>query len=416
MIIMKNMKKKIAAGLAGVWLLLTAMPVMPSCADEIIGIQSDYTDDGLWMYSDYGDGTVSVTCQDKTITEVEIPSEINGLQITMIEVDCFNGNTDLKSVTIPSTITVIDDYAFYKCESLETIVIPDSVEKIGFQAFYDCISLTEISIPAKVEEIEGWAFEGCNALEAVHVAKSNQNYMDDDGVLFDKNQTELFLYPSARTDTCYTLPDTCTILESYAFIGNSYLKEVDISNAQEVGADLFYYCTALESVTLPDNLEVLNGSVFGNCIALKEISLPAALTTIGSGCFYNCMALENVILPESVTSIESYAFFNCASMKSIHISEHVKTIGEYAFGFYYGSADSEAEEESLQRLPDFEIDADNGTEAFAYAAKYSIKCTGGITQGIVFLYIIIGVLVLAVLFIIGLLIMQHRYKKAHELR
>lgn len=384
---------------------------------EIITLPNGYSEDGVWLYNDYGDGTVSVTCQDNTLTEAEIPAEIDGHVITMVEVDCFKDNPGLKKVTLPETITVIEDYAFYQCYGLEEINIPESVQKIGFQAFCGC-ALREVTIPAGLTEIENFAFEGCNSLRAIHVSKSNQNYLDQDGILFDHDKTKLIVYPSAKTDTSYTVPENCTELESYAFMGNQYLEQIDISVVQEMGEDVFYYCTRLQEITIPDGITELKGSAFGNCIALKKITLPEGITYLGSGCFYNCVMLEEIQLPESLTGMNDFAFFNCGSLKSLTIPESVTTIGDYALGWYYGNDGSNTgndTQDDYKRLPNFEIDADNGTAAFEYAARNSIKCTGGITQGIVFVYIMLGVVALVILAVIGLVIMQKRYQKAHEL-
>ena len=396
--------------IAGLLMVLTCLLPLEARAQDVIALPSGYSEDGLWLYNVYDDGTISITCQDSTITEAVVPAEIDGHTITMIELDCFKDNTSLKKVTLPETITVLEDYAFYLCSGLEEINIPESVEKFGFQTFYGCSSLKEISVPANVTEIEGFTFEGCNSLTAVHVDKANQTYKDVDGVLFTKDGSELILYPSAKTGTNYTVPADCTRLEGYAFMANPYLEEIKIDAVQEMGEDVFYYCTALQQMTIPESITFLQGSMFGNCTSLKSVTLPETLETIGSGCFYNCFALDTITLPESVTAINSYAFCGCASLTSLHVSEHVKTIGEYALGWYYG------EDDELKRLPDFEIDADNGTAAFQYAAENSIKCTGGITQGIIFLYIVIGIVVLVILVVIFLVIMQKRYQKLHDIR
>lgn len=402
---MKFLQSLISVLLASV---LCLMPLSAG-AEEIIQTNGGYSDDGLWYYNDYGDGTVSVVCQDNTLEEVAVPAEINGHKITMIELDCFKDNTNLKKVILPDTITVLEDYAFYLCSGLEEINIPESVEKLGFQTFYGCSSLKEISVPANLSEIEGYTFDGCTALEAVHVDKKNQNYQDKDGVLFSKDGSDLILYPASKTGRSYTVPAECTKLEGYAFMANSYLEEINLNSVTEMGEDVFYYCTALKNMEIPEGITMLTGATFGNCTALKSVILPETLEIIGSGCFYNCLSLENIEIPASVTTINENAFLNCVSMTSITIPETVETIGDYALGFYYG------EEEKHQHLPDFEIDADNGTPAFAYATKFSVKCTGGVTQGIIFVYIVVGIIVIVILAVIGLIIMQKRIQKRHEL-
>ena len=392
-------------------LVMTAFCFLPltASAEEVVQTSGGYSEDGLWYYNDYGDGTVSVVCQDSSITEAVVPSEIDGHKITMVELDCFKDNSSLKKVTLPDTITVLEDYAFYLCSGLEEINIPDSVEKFGFQTFYGCSSLKEISVPAGLTEIEGYTFDGCTSLEAVHVNVKNQNYKDEDGVLFTKDGTDLIVYPAAKQGTSYRVPDSCTRLEGYAFMANSYLEEIKIDSVTEMGEDVFYYCTALKSITIPEGITMLTGAAFGNCTALESVVLPESLQTIGSGCFYNCLQLKEITIPAAVENINSNAFFNCPSLTRITVPETVTQIGEYALGFY------SSDDEMPQHLPDFEIEADNGTAAFAYAVKYNVKCTGGVTQGIVFVYLMIGIVVFVMIAVMVLIITQKRYQKQHEL-
>ena len=121
------------------------------------------------------------------------------------------------------------------------------------------------------------------------------------------------------------------------------------------------------------------------------------------------MALESADLPEGLETVRNYAFFNCPALTNVKLSPNVKTIGDYAFGYYLGSDDKP------KRLPDFEIDAAKNTEAFQYCAKNSIKCTGGVTQGSVFLYIVLGIVGAVILATIVLVILQKKYQKDHEL-
>ena len=395
------MRKRFCAGLLSGVLLLAGMQTLPASADVF---ETD-----LWTVRDYEDGTVSVSLKDKTLTEVEVPSEIEGRTITMLEVDGFKDCTALQKITIPDTVTVIEDYCFYQCSALEEINVPKNVRNIGFQAFYGCSSLKGIEIPASVKEIEAFAFEGCSSLAGVTVAKDNAAYKDENGILFDKSGETLYLYPSALTGDAYTLPPSCKTVYDYAFIGNPYLKSVDISHITSLGEDAFYYCTALESLSVPEGIEELKGSVCGKCAALKTVTLPSTLKSIGESCFYGCMALESADLPEGLETVRNYAFFNCPALTNVKLSPNVKTIGDYAFGYYLGSDDKP------KRLPDFEIDAAKNTEAFQYCAKNSIKCTGGVTQGSVFLYIVLGIVGAVILATIVLVILQKKYQKDHEL-
>ena len=394
----KHLHVLLAAGALGAAML--CLRPLPAAAELF------YSDDGLWMVNVYEEGDdVSITCTDKTIEEADIPSEVNGYTINMVEVDAFNSNEVLRRVTIPETVRVIDDYAFYGCSALEEVNIPKKLEKLGFQSFYGCAALTEMNVPASVEELELFAFEGCNALAAVEIDPANKNYKDEDGILFNKDGSTLFFYPPAKEGTHYDVPKSVKRVEDFAFIGNPYLETVDLGQIEELGEDAFYCCTALQRMDGPPTVQQINGSLFGMCHSLTEVSLPEGIPAITNGAFYECLALREVTIPESVYSIDDYAFFNCPLLKTIRVSPNVTSVGNYALGFYYkGEGDP-------VRVPGFKVDTERGTEAYKYCAKYGIACTAGITQYGVFIGVLIGVFATVLIVGIAAAVVSHKHKK-----
>ena len=84
------------------------------------------------------------------------------------------GTTNSK---IPTSVTSIEDYAFYGCSSLSSITIPNSVTSIGYRAFYGCSSLSSITIPNSVINIANGAFEYCRELSSIYCfAKTPPTY------------------------------------------------------------------------------------------------------------------------------------------------------------------------------------------------------------------------------------------------
>ena len=81
----------------------------------------------------------------------------------------FEDNKDLVSITVPSYITEIGDFAFSGCTGLTSTNIPSSVKKIGEEAFRGCTGLVSVAIPAGVESIGDYAFCECNNLESVTI-------------------------------------------------------------------------------------------------------------------------------------------------------------------------------------------------------------------------------------------------------
>lgn len=80
--------------------------------------------------------------------------------------DMYLGGEQLKNITIPSNITIINELVFYGC-SIEKVDLHSGLRTIGWSAFRDCFSLTEIDIPGSVETIEGCAFEGCKSMSTI---------------------------------------------------------------------------------------------------------------------------------------------------------------------------------------------------------------------------------------------------------
>jgi hypothetical protein len=81
-------------------------------------------------------------------------------------------NSNVKTITLPNSITYLPSYAFVSLRSLTNITIPDGVEKIDYSAFYGCSSLTEITIPNSVTIIGENAFVDCSSLANVVLGNS----------------------------------------------------------------------------------------------------------------------------------------------------------------------------------------------------------------------------------------------------
>ena len=273
-----------------------------------------------FSYSVLDDGTVQITAYNGSAETVVIPGTIDGKSVTSIGYeafyDCssltsitipgsvteigsaaFSGCTSLTSITIPDSVTRIDNGAFSVCTSLTSVTIPDSVTSIGESAFNGCTSLTSITIPDSVTSIGDWAFSGCKSLTAIDVEVGNNNYTSVDGVLFNKDKTELICYPAGKTDKSYNIPDSVTSIGNWAFDG----------------------CTSLTSVTIPDGVTSIGDSAFSGCTSLTSITIPDSVTSIYDSAFSGCTSLTSITIPDSVTSIGDYAFSGCKSLTAIDV-------------------------------------------------------------------------------------------------
>ena len=249
----------------------------------------------------------------ESLTSITIPNSV-----TSIGRSAFDNCTSLTSITIPNSVTSIGGDAFYGCTSLTSITIPNSVTSIGGDAFYGCTSLTSVTIGNSVTSIGGNPFSGCKSLLSIEVSDNNKNYSSFDGILFNKNKSELIAYPAGKTDSEYAIPNSVTSIGSYAFYG----------------------CTSLTSVEIPDGVTSIDWHAFSNCTNLTSIIIPNSVTSVGSYAFEYCTSLTSITIPDSVKSIGNWAFDHCKSLTSVTIGNSVTSvtignsvtsIGSYAF-------------------------------------------------------------------------------------
>ena len=158
------------------------------------------------------------------------------------------------------------------------IIIPSilggyPVISIGIQAFIYCKSVESITIPDSVTSIEEMAFTYCSNLKSITVDSDNTAFSsDENGILFNKNKTELILYPPGDSGRNYVIPD----------------------NVTTIGVAAFAFCTNLESVTIGNCVTSIGLAAFSGCTKLKSLTIPKSLTVIGSNVFPRCDNIKDV--------------------------------------------------------------------------------------------------------------------------
>jgi hypothetical protein len=207
-----------------------------------------------------------------------------------------------------------------------------TVTAIGDSAFFNCAGLTSIVIPGTVESIGGYAFYGCAALTEITVDAENHFFMSDAGILFDKEQTTLLVYPRGSALHDYTIPSKVTSIGEAAFSDCTSLASVTIPGSVEsIGDAAFSGCTGLASLTIPGSVNIIGEVAFGGCIGLGSVTIPGSVESIGYAAFYDCTGLASVTIADGVESIGDTAFSNCTSLASVTIPGSVESIGESAF-------------------------------------------------------------------------------------
>jgi len=281
------------------------------------------------------------------ITQLHLPDSVTGIDLTglsqqltairwtagipVIDNARFRDFVSLETVVLPEGVTEIADGsdaggvtgAFAHCYNLKTITLPGSLTKIGHNAFYNCKTLAQITLPANLKTIGDRAFGECSALTALEFP---------DGL-----ETVGNLALSGTGITSLHLPDSITAID----LTGLSLQLTDIrwtAGIPVLDNTRFRDFLALEAVVLPEGVTELadgdlsNGiqGVFANCFNLKSIVLPQSLTKIGSFAFYDCKTMPQITLPGNLKTIGDHAFSGCESIEELAFPYGLETIGSQA--------------------------------------------------------------------------------------
>jgi hypothetical protein len=199
------------------------------------------------------------------------------------------------SVTIPEGVVTIASNAFKDKSMVTSITLPSTLTTIKNYAFRGS-SVTKIELPSSVSSISSYAFDGCTSLTGIYSYNGSDYFSTYSGVLYTKGGTTLLRYPPARTGTSYSV----------------------LSQTTAVGNSAFDSCSNLKTVTLPEGLKAIRMYAFYKSTGLTSVNIPATCATIDEYAFTNCSSLATLhIKAQNPGTIGTDAFKN-APVATIH--------------------------------------------------------------------------------------------------
>ena len=309
--------------------------------------------------------------------------DLRSTSIERIEAEAFKGNTSLKAIGLPSTLTYIGQSAFEDCKYLQTIAIVKTTNQeltIASRAFYNT-NLSLVDFSGIKTTYKDYVFYMSNRLSTVRLGEVQEmgKYTFAAtralrSVIFDEGSKDLGTYtfaPITVNSTTYyhkdlvrvEIPNSIEEIKEYVFAYCTALdmSYMDLNNVKKIGDYAFMSCTSLDTLDLPV-IEEMGYAAFAqsgiNTISLNKNLINGTLK-IGELAFYECGNLEKVELPTSdgvsievlygafyksfaneekeasinlqrVTKIEDYGFTYCEALKSVDLTS-CKEIGYAAF-------------------------------------------------------------------------------------
>lgn len=310
-----------------------------------------------------GDQTMEVTYRgtsyaaaNEYIGDIIVPDSVirfnKTYRIVKVGEEAFRGCTQIRSITLPTSITSISKSAFEGCSGLSNIVLPEKLDTLPERAFAGCTALRSIKVPQRisiyskdvfngcsslktiklsknVSEIGEGAFDGCGAMTSIIADSLNNDFASEKGVLYNKMKGTLIRFPEGKNIA--EIRDSIGIIGERAFWGCSKLTSIIVPKfVSQIKDEAFALCTTITTMDIPVQISYLGEGAFRGCTSLAQVNILGGLTTFHKETFDGCTALTTINM-NTIETIGEETFKGCTALTTINLPSSVKSIGDKAF-------------------------------------------------------------------------------------
>ena len=276
---------------------------------------------------------------------------------TKIGAYSFYGQNGVSTITIPSTVTIIEPHAFdnqnisdvfiysddvisltdaNSFNSTANIYVPDAVftnyrtANVWSQLASRIYPLGFLTVTVDLVAMQNSPalLPALNALEVVN-GEYRISALTSLKIRGTMNGWDILMIRNKMPNLRYLDLSEATILDNDG--GYEYYTGNHVTAPNTISTHSFFQLNSLRTLILPENAVTIEGDAVSGCQNLQRVVLPQQLTTIGTRAFADCPKLREVLyMPETCTYIGSGAFQN-TGLISIDISKGVTIIGSNAF-------------------------------------------------------------------------------------
>lgn len=181
----------------------------------------------------------------------------------------FYGCKNISSVVFADNVKRLPHYLFREAGGTMggAVILPEGLEYIGADVFNQC-KLTSINIPSTVTFVGTYAFYKCPSLTTVYW---NAPIIESVG------STTYPVFDSCSALTNFVIGENVLRLPTYMLRECTGITDIVIpSNIETIGDQVFYSCTKLANVTFKGTPVSIGANTFGGCSALATINVPWA--------------------------------------------------------------------------------------------------------------------------------------------
>lgn len=204
-------------------------------------------------------------------------------------------NYKIEKIVIDEGVTYIGDWAFYRV-CVDTLTIPEGVTETGIFCIRFSPTLKEVNLPDSLKVLDDFAISRNYVLDRINFGKCLEKI--GTGGLKDNTSLKSVILPKSCTSINKQLSPAYTGAKiDYAATGlmenNTSLQYVDFGSVTEI-PQRSCHSTAIETIAIPDTVEVIGEYAFYNCQKLKSIKIPVSLKQIEAHAFLQCKEITDV--------------------------------------------------------------------------------------------------------------------------